>query len=375
MSGVLSNETIFQDLTDDEHPLMNRYDSAPLTGRVPKARVLLALNQIAVMSSNGIDLAESIQTAANHTHHPVLADQLYRIFESIHCGQSVSFAFATYGKSFPATFAPMLAAAEATGTVPESLQRMAAMMRSDLQLRSSVSAALVYPIILISASVLVMLAVVFGVLPRFAVVFEQLGRPCPAFTQLLLDAGTFGRQHVGLCLGGLVLTVGASVVLARYPQVTLLRDRALLYMPILREAYRPLLAGRLFRLIGSMIQGGVPLLDSIRLAKRSFNNQLLLNLLQDVEADLIDGNLASRCIAKADFLPAEAGQMLATAERTGRLAEVLSDVGAFYEEEGSRELKKLVGLLEPLIILSMGVMVAGIVLSIMLPLLDVSTTH
>ena len=375
MASVLSSDTTFDDVKDDELSLLCRYDSAPLTGRVPKSRVLLALNQISVMSSNGIDLAESIQTAAGQTRHPVLADQLHRIYESIHCGQSVSFSFATYGKCFPATFAPMLAAAEATGTVPASLQRMAAMMRSDLQLRSSIAGALIYPIILVTASLLVMAALVFGILPRFAVVFEQLGRPCPALTQLLLDAGTFCREHVVLCFAALTFTSVGLFLSSRFPWFVVLRDRALLYLPILRDAYRPLLTGRLFRLIGSMIQGGVPLLDSIRLAKRSFNNALLLALLEEVESDLIDGNLASRCIIKVDFLPAEAGQMLATAERTGRLAEVLSDVGMFYEEEGSRELRKLVSLLEPMIILSMGVMVAGIVLSIMLPLLDVSTTH
>lgn len=374
MTTVISNDTSFITENDRLHSAGDDV-AAPLKGRVPRARVLLVLNQISVMSSNGIDLAEAIQTAATHARHPVLADQLHRMFEAINCGHSVSQAFATHGHCFPDSFPPMLAAAEATGTVSQALDRMAAMMRSDLQLRSNVTGALVYPIILIGASLIVMIALVFGILPRFAVVFEQLGRPCPALTQLLLDTGTLCRENIWLCIGGMSAIIVGFLVCIRFPWFRVLRDRGLLYTPILRDAYRPLVTGRLFRLVGSMIQGGVPLLDAIRLARRSSGNTVIQSLLDSVEEDLIKGNVASRRIAEADFLPAEAGQMLATAERTGRLAEVLTDIGIFYEEDGARELKKLVGLLEPTIILAMGIMVAGIVLSIMLPLLDVSTTH
>lgn len=379
MSTILEDEptaSLDSDVDIDVDESQDDLSQTPaLKGRVALPKVLLALNQMAVMSQNGIDLAEAVQTAAAHTQDNVLADQLDRIHDAVTSGQSLSGAVAFHGTSFPSTFAPMLAAAEATGTVPEALQRTATMIRSDLQLRSSVLGALIYPIILIGASVLVMLALVFGILPRFATVFEQLGKPSPPLTQALLDLGVFCKENLWFCLGGFIAMIVGGCFVKKTMWYRKLRDITLLYCPVIKNAYRPLSTGRLFRLLGSMIKGGVPLLDAIRLAKRSTDNELISEMLENTEQDLIDGHSASKAMAEADFLPPEAAHMLTTAERTGRLAEVLSDIGVFYEEEGAAALKKLVSLLEPVIILAMGLLVSGIVLSIMLPLLDVSTAQ
>jgi type II secretory pathway component PulF len=129
----------------------------------------------------------------------------------------------------------------------------------------------------------------------------------------------------------------------------------------------------MFRLLGTMLGGGLPLLEAIRLTQRSLSNGYFVSLLEQVEQDVLAGEQASRALVEADYLPAEAAQMVMTAERTGRLAEVLTDCGQFYEEHGERILRKLVHSLEPVIILVMGVLVAGVVLSIMLPLLDISS--
>ena len=235
---ITSNDMVQVDLEDLDFA-DDSQEVPALRGRVPATKVLMVLNQMAVMSQNGIDLAEAVETAAMHVQHAVLADQLARIHDAITSGQSFSNAVMLHGDCFPPTFSPMLAAAEATGNVPDALERMATMIRSDLKLRSSVVGALIYPIILVSASVAVMLALVFGILPRFAEVFVQLGRPSPPLTQFLLDIGTLCRDNILVCAGG---AIGLLVLVAfgsRIPMFGRIRDHVLLHGPILRNAYRP----------------------------------------------------------------------------------------------------------------------------------------
>lgn len=345
----------------------------PRKGRIPTGSLLLVINQLAVMSQNGIDLAEAFETAATHARHPVLADRLRRIHEAINGGSALSVALAEHGQGMPATLPAMVAAAESTGEVPQALRRLSDMLRAELQLRSTIIGAMIYPIILIAVSAAVMAAMVFGVLPKFGEVFSTLGRPIPASTAFMLDVGTWARAN-GLFVAGAMAAVGFGLWhMRQHPRLRQSLDRALIYGPLIRSAYRPLATGRLFRLLGSMVQGGVPLLSAVQLTRKSTANSLFANLLKEVEDDILEGDFASRALAAADFLPPEAAQMVATAERTGRLAEVLTDCGDFYEEEGARVLRKLVLALEPVIILGMGVLVAGIVLSVMLPLLDISS--
>lgn len=364
-----SQQQSFSHHDDSEEPA----DDKPLRGRIPTGSLLLVITQLAVMSQNGIDLAEAVETAAKHARHPVLADRLNRISEAINGGCSLSSALAVHGEGLPATLPALVAAAESTGEVPQALRRLSDMLRSELQLRSTILGALIYPVILILVSGAVMTAMLFGVLPKFGDVFATLGRPIPASTGILLDFGLWARTH-WMAGGGCFAGAAASLWYFRsHPILQRGLDRFLLFAPLIRSAYRPLATGRLFRFIGTLTNGGVPLLQAIRLTRDTTKNSFFVALLEEVEEDILSGELASRALSAAEFLPPEAAQMVATAERTGRLPEVLSDCGEFYEEEGARVLRKLVLSLEPIIILVMGVLVAGVVLSIMLPLLDISS--
>jgi type II secretory pathway component PulF len=336
---------------------------------------LLTLNQLAVMSQNGIEIAEALETIACHCTNKRLAASLRKIHKSVNSGQPFSAAVAAYGNYFPCTLAPMLAAAEATGDVPKTLGNVCTRMRGELQMRGTILGAMIYPVILILASSVVMTALVFGVLPQFASVFVSLGRPVPASTQMLLDLGTFCRSHWIV----IAITTSSSLVLLylarHHPLIQRPLNRFLMYGPLICRAYRPLQAGRTLRTLASMVAGGVPLLQAVRLTRHTVSDFYWRSLLDRIETELIDGATASRAMTGVDFIPLEAPQMMATAERTGRVAEVLDNIGEFYEEDAGRRIKRLVVTLEPAIILVMGVMVACVVMSLLLPLLDVTSVR
>jgi type II secretory pathway component PulF len=346
------------------------------TGRgIPLGTLLLAINQLAVMNQNGVDIAEAVDTVSRYCKHPRLADQMARIHTSLTEGNTLSAAIAVHGEGFPANISPMLAAAESSGNLPQTLKRIAEMLRAELQLRATVISALIYPIILISASMMVMTAMMLGVIPQFARVFESLGKPVPASTETLLWIGLTCRAYWHMILG-VVVAGGAGIIYFRkHPTLRKPLHATLMYGPIIRDAYRPLMTGRIFRALSGMVAGGVTLLEAVRLAHKSTSDPYWRELLESISENLLQGSRASEPMRNVDFLPPEAAQLVATAEKTGRMAEVLDDVGAFYEEDASRRIKRLVAALEPVIIMVMGVLVAGIVMSVMLPMLDVTTMH
>ena len=361
----------------DTHDRSASQPSTPLpflsARKVPSSRLLMSLNQLAVMSQNGIDISEAVDTAAKNARHPLLAEKLESIHDAISSGISLSAALEAYGSGLPETLPAMISAAESTGEVPGALTRVCELIRGELQLRSTVIGALIYPVILIIVCCAVMLAMLFGVLPQFAEVFRNMGRPMPSSTEILLGLGDWCRSNALLC----AVVVGFGGVLAfllrQHPKVKRCIDYCMIHGLVIRDAYRPLACGRMFRLLGAMLAGGIPLLQAVTLTRRAIRNSYLIELLDAVVEDVTAGEHASHSLTQTDILPVEAAQMVATAERTGRLAEVLSDCGEFYEEQGERVLKRIVHSLEPVIILAMGVLVAIVVLSIMLPLLDITS--
>ncbi|MEM9586423.1 MAG: type II secretion system F family protein [Planctomycetota bacterium] len=347
--------------------------AAPRGRRVSQSKVMLCLNQLAVMTQNGVEIADALRNVSANCADERLGKSLSQIHDAVSSGTSLSVAVDRFGVYFPITLAPMLSAAEATGEVPRTLSEACIRLRGEMQMRGAVIGALIYPVILISASFIVMTALVMGVLPQFSKVFASLGRPVPASTQLLLSFGEFCRSYWMIIAPVAVALLVAIILMRHHPILTRPFRRLFMYGPIIRGAYRPLIAGQNFRTLAAMLRGGVPVLQAVQMTRRTTKDPYWQALHLSVEENLIDGRMAATAFDDVDFLPSEAAQMVHTAERTGRLGEVLEQIGEFYEEEATRRIKRLIVALEPCVILSMGVVVAGVVMSVMLPLLEVSS--
>jgi type II secretory pathway component PulF len=150
-------------------------------------------------------------------------------------------------------------------------------------------------------------------------------------------------------------------------------DNLLLRASLVRNVTRPLLVGRTFRLLGTMLESGVPLLEGLRLTRSSISNTVLREFFQEVEHEVINGRGLGDSLLKCPYVPPAGAQMVATAERTGTLAAVTQLTGEFFEEEGETRLRDLATVLEPMIIIVMGVIVAFVVMSVMLPVFDFAT--
>ena len=341
--------------------------------RVGKRDLMALTSQLAIMARSGVDLATALKDVSAQCQHPGLKRALQRIHEDVMSGRSITSALANYEHIFGQGYVASVAAAEVAGRLPEVLARLAALLRSELRMISTVRSLLAYPLLLASVSSLVVFALVFFVLPQFAGVFEQLDLTLPLITRVLVGVAAEARGRLWFWGPLGIGTVAATVAFGMSPAGHRFFDRSILNMVLVRNVTQAILIGRAFRLLGTMIESGVPLQTGLRLTRSSFKNSLMRGLFQALEDDVVNGRDLSNSLFSCSFVPSAAAQMVATAERTGTLAAVTQQIGEHYEEEGENRLRELAGVLEPLMIVVMGVIVALVVMSVMLPIFDFAT--
>jgi len=288
-------------------------------------------------------------------------------------GRSLSEAIAEHEQVFGPTYAPMIAAGEASGEMPEVLAQLAHLQRGQLRLSRSVRSLLTYPILLASVSMLVVLGLVLFVLPAFADIFADFDAELPLLTQALLEVANELRARWWLWGAGAIAVVTAAMWYRSSNSGRAVWDRFVLNFAPVREISRSLFAGRACRLLGLMIANGVPVVESLRLAGNAICNTQYQRMFSELEEAVINGRGIGATLQQEEIVPASAGQMISVAEQTGTLGDVTRLIGEHYEEEGEARLREVVSTLEPIITVGLGAVIAVVVLAVMLPMFDLST--
>jgi type II secretory pathway component PulF len=256
--------------------------------------------------------------------------------------------------------------------MPEVLDQLALMQRNELRLRGSIRSMLTYPILLTVISSSVIATLVIFVLPRFATIFEQYDMVLPVLTRGLIALSVELKTRWWLWIPGICAALGGAIAWRMTDGGRRKIDAFFLHCAILRNVSRPLFIGRTCRMLGLLLQSGVPLLEGLRLSRNAVNNRLYKDLLDDVADSVVNGRGMGPQLLEAQIVPRSAREMLMTAERTGNLSEVAILLGAYYEEEAENRMRQAVRISEPLITVVMGAIVAVVVLSVMLPIFDLS---
>jgi type II secretory pathway component PulF len=338
-----------------------------------KRDLLSVTTQLAIMTRSGVDLASAFHSLSQQCGNASLRRILSQIHRDVTGGKSISDAMQTQAAVFGDAYVASVAAGEAAGKLPEVLRRLAQFQRTELRMRATIRTLLAYPVLLASVSSLVVLGLVTFVLPKFVDIFSQFEVPLPALTQVVVAASEVLREHLWLWLPALLCALVGLIVSRNIDSGRRKWDAAMLNTPLIREITRAFYIGRTFRLLGLMIESGVPLLEGLRLTRNSIRNALYRQLFDDLEESILNGRGLANSLINAGFVPAVAAEMVLTAERTGTLGMVTELMGEHYEEEGESKLREMATILEPLIIVVMGVIVATIVMAVMLPMFDIAT--
>jgi len=340
---------------------------------VARRDLLFVTMQLAIMTRTGIDVATALDSLATQSRSPVLRDVLRQVHDDVFGGLSFAEALGRHPGVFSQTYTAVVAAGEASGKLPEVLSQLAQLQRGELRLHGSIRTLLGYPALLAAVCLLVLASLVLFVLPNFAEIFADSEVPLPLLTKVLLAVANELRARYWLWLPILGGSIAAAVAASRLPAGRQFWDRLFLEARLLRDVTRSIVAGRAFRLLATMLDSGVPLLEALGLVTSSVGNSVVRKALATVQNDVLNGRGMASSLMAANVMPPSAAEMIGMAERTGSLALVSRLIGEYYEEEGESRLRALVGLLEPAIVVVMGAVVALVVLSVMLPMFDLVT--
>jgi type IV pilus assembly protein PilC len=340
---------------------------------IRKQDVAEITSQLAIMTRSGVDIASALGSLASQCQREALASVLGNVHESVLSGCTLSDALRHHTEVFEPGFIATVAAGEASGQMSDVLAQSAQMQRNEIRSRRTIRAMMTYPVLLMMVSSAVLVALVLFVLPRFADIFTQYDIALPAITQLLIAIADELWAHWWLWGPLVLITVIGMLLWRKTEQGRRSIDTLLINAPVVRHVYCSQLIGRTCRLMGLMLQSGVPLVESLSLAREAIGNTLYKDLLSNLEEAVLNGNNLESVLKTTEVIPQSAREMIITAEGTGKLGEVTQLLGEYYEEEAESGMRQLVGLLEPIITVGMGVLVAGVVLAVMLPIFDLST--
>jgi type II secretory pathway component PulF len=352
-------------------PVNNRRKFALLSNK--RQQILNITKQLALLVDTGVDIAEAITVICDQIPLGPVRQAWLNIGEDINAGRALSYALNQQRNVLGADYVVSISAGEASGKLAEVLKSTAAKLERDLDLQWSTRSALAYPCVLCVVAFGVVNSLIWFVLPQFEKVFENMNYTPPWITQALLSGARTARAYYWLFGLSAIALVAATIFTWRHPRFAVYRDKLLCCIPIIGKAYRYLATSGFFLLCGNMLRHGVPLLDSLQLCARASFSPTLRSILEETERDVLVGRNLSHSLAKSSFLPAGAAAMITMAEKSGNLDRVMITTGEYFEKEGVQSLQQALKMLEPILIVLMGGLVALVIASVMLPMMDANS--
>jgi type IV pilus assembly protein PilC len=341
------------------------------TKKVKLETFLVFNQQFLTLIRAGLPILGSIDLLARRQKLPHFRAQLEDVATRVKTGESISSAFEAQG-GFPVVYTTTLLAGERSGNLEEVLQRYLDFQRVSLTFRKKLTASLIYPAVLVVMVIGLFIFLITFVVPRFAELYEQLGTQLPAITTLLLELGK-GAQKYGI-YAALALALGIFL-LVRWVGTDSganVMDRIRLRLPIFGNVWLKYQVGLFSRTLSTLLTGGLPLVPSLETSARAIDSRQIGNaVFQSVET-VREGKGLSVSLAQTKVFPELAVEMIEVGESTGALPQMLNSVAEFFEEDVQTSLTAAMSLIEPVILIVMGVVVVTILMALYLPIFSLS---
>jgi general secretion pathway protein F len=338
--------------------------------RVRAQDVAIFTRQLATLIHAGIPLAEALGALAEQSDHRKLQMILAGIRQKVNEGSALADALAEHGAVFPELYVNMVRSGESAGNLDAVLARMADFLDAQYELRSKVSSAMAYPILMAIVGTAVMTVLMVVVVPPIAGIFADSGKALPWNTQLLIGVAGIAGGYWWLVLPLLIIGFLFLRRLARKPKGRALMDRVKLRILIVGRLIRLLAVARFARTLATMLSSGVPVLTALDIVKRVLNNTVLEKVIEDARVAIREGESIAATLKKSGQFPSMMCHMVAVGERSGQLEAMLENVAGAYERDVEMEVGRLTSLLAPIMILIMAVGIGFIIFSVLVPIMD-----
>ncbi len=335
---------------------------------IKKTEVAIFTRQFAVMLDAGLPLVQCLEALGSQHPNPAFKATLEQIRTDVESGSSLSDAMAKFPKVFDALYTNMIAAGEAGGILDAILQRLAQFIEKIVKLKSALRSALIYPAVVLTIAGGVVTIILWKVIPVFSTLFEGFNVQLPLPTRIVIGASHM-LQTFGIFM--IAALVGIGFAIRAYYKTHKGRhniDSFMLKWPILGDVFRKIGVARFTRTLATLLTSGVAILDCLDITARTAGNAILEDAVRAIRDNIEEGKTIAEPMKKSGFFPPMVIQMVAVGESTGELDTMLVKVADYYEEEVDTVMKNLMTILEPAMMVVLGVLVGGIVISMYLPM-------
>ena len=339
-------------------------------GRIKMRDIVIFTRQFSTMINAGLPLVQALSILADQSENPVLKDITRQVVFDVESGNTVADALRKHPKAFSELYVNMVAAGEAGGILDTILMRLAVFMEKNDALVRKVKGAMIYPGVIMSVAAIAITILLVFVIPTFQTMFASAGIALPLPTRIVIGLSHLLKTYWWVLLGTIA---GTFFVIKRYYATSggkLNIDRMLLRLPVLGDVLRKSAVSRFTRTLGTLISSGVSILDGLEITAKTSGNRVIQDAIMESRASIAGGETIAAPLQKSAVFPPMVISMIAVGEQTGGLDEMLSKIADFYDEEVDAAVSGLLSMMEPLMIVFLGVVVGGMVVAMYLPIFD-----
>ena len=343
----------------------------PAGKKISIEKFLIFNQQFVTLIRAGLPILKALDLLSDRLTDPKLSKHIIGVREEIRNGALLSDAFARQGV-FPPIYVTTVLAGERSGSLAEVLERFITYQKLALSVRKKLLVSLLYPAVLVFLVLCLIVFLVTYVVPNFAVLYATMDAQLPAPTRFLIAIGTTARNYVLVGFAGIVGLIFGFRYWSRTPSGGERVDRFLLKIPIAGEVWLKYQVAQFSRVLGTLLIGGIPLLQALDTAADSLGTQVLKRVLNDAVKLVREGQALSQSLRKTKIFPSLSLDMIEVGESTGALPQMLTSVAEFYEEDVSNSVTAALSLIEPVIMIVMGIFVAFVLISLYLPIFSLA---
>ena len=350
-----------------------KIDEAPKKkkgGKVPMRDIVIFTRQFSTMINAGLPLVQALDILANQSENQALKDVTRQVVFDVESGNTVADALRKHPNAFSDLYVNMVAAGEAGGILDTILMRLAVFMEKNDALVRKVKGAMIYPGVIMSVAVIAITVLLVFVIPVFENMFASVNMALPLPTRIVIGLSKFLKSYWWAVGAGLF---GLFYLFKQYYATSngkLAIDKLMLKAPVLGDVLRKSAVSRFTRTLGTLISSGVSILDGLEITAKTAGNRVIQDAIMESRASIAGGETISAPLKKSQVFPPMVISMIAVGEQTGGLDEMLTKIADFYDEEVDAAVSGLLSMMEPMMIVFLGVVVGGMVVSMYLPIFD-----
>ena len=327
--------------------------------------------QFATMIGAGLPMVQCLDILASQTENKEFGKIIRNVKDSVSGGSTLSESLARHPKIFDTLYSNMVEAGEIGGALDTILNRLASYREKADALIRKVKGAMIYPSVIVVVAIGVTFVMLTWIVPVFAGMFKSLKSELPAPTQIVLNISNFLQANIGFILMSFIGLIVGLILWIRTPRGRLMFDSILIKAPVFGNLVRKSAVARFTRTLGTLLSSGVSIIEALEVTAKTSGNMVIANAIQRATVSIAEGETITAPLKESGVFPPMVCQMIAVGEKTGGLDDMLTKVADFYDEEVDAAVSALTSIIEPIIIVFMGVVIGGILVAMYLPMFDI----